>query len=553
VKTKFLSFIFTVLAVALFAQTSLKDSVCLVAVGHVDYMASGSGFLVSDGEGNQYIVSNDHVTQQSGTLTVIFREEGGSMRRFENMTVLAYDALYDLSVLGFPMGRKINRQGGLKIDITAVDNKESVSAAGFPFLSWNISDGVILENNTPAYRSGTVHSFLTHSAFVDSGSSGGPLLRRRQDLHTGWAVIGVNTLKIKNGPGLSIPSGRIVELLNTAAAKKTENRILERDNGIREKAVRINFEDPVVSAAIKSPDYTGWYRFSADVKGDLEITFQSAESFNLELYDNGGKMLGSGTGSNFSFDAHISSGDHYLKATGDIVYWTTYNISANFKAFPDNYEHGSAVSPVPAKDGVWYSRVLHRNDEDWFSVSALPGKALIFETEGLNDSNFEVFDLTGTPLAESGSRTASVDSHRWIYTPDKAVTSFLVRVTGYNQIMGEYSFRVFQASVATANGIMENAVVITPRVPITGSVKNVYDRSWFCFSPSSRGTVLNITVEGGNFSLELYNSKNNLISRDDYSNSLSVSVPDEEVFLCIKAADFKTNRNNSFIVLSETD
>jgi len=551
-KKFFLFVVFTVLTAALFSQTSLKESVCLVAVGHVDYMNSGSGFLVSDSEGNQYIVSNDHVTQKSGTITVIFREEDGSMRRFENMVVLAYDALYDLSVLGFSMGRKINRQG-LKIDIGKVANEEKVSAAGFPGLSWKFSEGVILENNTPAYRSGTVASFLTHTAFVDHGSSGGPLLRLQQNLHTGWAVIGVNTLKTENGPGHSIPSERIVGLLNAAAAKKTENRILARENGTREKAVQINFEDPVVSTAVKSPDHVGWYRFSADVEGDLEISLQSAESFKLELYDNSGKIVSSGVGSNCSFDAHVLSGDHYLKVTGDnLVYWTTYNISANFKTFPKNYEHSSAVSPVPAENGVWHSRVLHRNDEDWFSVNALPDKALVFETKGLIDSCFEVFDLTGTLLAEGGSTIASVDSYRWIYVPDKAAMPLLVRVTGYNKTMGTYNFRMFQASIAASNNTMENAVVITPHVPVTGSVKNAYDRSWFYFS-LSRGTILNITIEGGNFSLELYDSGNNLISRDDFNNNLSVSMPYEEVFLCIKAVDLKSSRSNSFIVFSETD
>jgi len=326
---------FTVLLVftayALFAQT-LKDLVCLVGVGYVDSTASGTGFLISDGEGNQYVVSNNHVTQK-GTITVIFNEEDGTKRRFEQMVVLACDALYDISVLGFPMGRKI-RKPGLKVDITRVEKGVSVAAAGYPGMSWKVTNGKILDNNVPAYRSGTIQPFYAHDAQLDHGNSGGPLLRQQPDLPAGWAVIGINTLKSDSGPGYSIPSGRLVSLLNAAAAVKTENKIQERDNGSKEKAVKL--ESPVISTAMKSQDYIGWYSFSPDTEGDLEVTVQSAENFRLEIYDSSDNLLGTNTGKNPSLSVHIPSGDLFLKVTGDnLIYWTTYTVSAYVKTFSD--------------------------------------------------------------------------------------------------------------------------------------------------------------------------------------------------------------------------
>jgi len=322
--------VFTFVTFIAFAQTSLKEAVCLIAVGQIHYMKGGSGFLTSDGEENQYIISNNHVTEKSGAITVIFKENDGSMKRFENMSVLAVDPLYDLSVLGFPMGRKIKRQS-LKIDITQVDNGAECSAAGFPDMEWSFSDGVLLNNNIPAYRGGTIQQFIAHSAFIDSGSSGGPLLRRQPDQPVGWAVIGVNTLKAENGPYFAIPSRRVIGLLNTAVERKTQGKIVRRKNNRKEEAVQIQPED-TISTSVEGADHTGWYRFSPACEGDLELSLQSTESFNLELYDTEGKILGSSRGSNPSLTIHVPLDDLYIKVSGDnLLYWTTYRISAYFR------------------------------------------------------------------------------------------------------------------------------------------------------------------------------------------------------------------------------
>jgi len=318
--------VFAFAALIVFAQTSLKEAVCLIAVGQIHYMTGGSGFLTSDGEGNQYIITNDHVTEKSGAITVIFREDDGDMKRFENMSVLAVDPLYDLSVLGFPMGRRIRRQS-LKIDISKVDNGAECSAAGFPDMRWSFSDGVLLDNNIPAYRSGTIQPFIAHSAPIDFGSSGGPLLRRQPDLPLGWTVIGVNTLKAKNGPYFAIPSRRVIGLLNTAVEKKTQGRISRRENSTKEEAVQIQPEEPVFTS-VEGSDHVGWYRFSPACEGDLELSLQSPESFKIELFDTDGKMLGSSRGSNPSVNIHVPLGDLCIKVSGDMHYWTTYRISA---------------------------------------------------------------------------------------------------------------------------------------------------------------------------------------------------------------------------------
>jgi len=339
-KTFLFLFVFLFVTIIVFAQASIKEAVCLIAVGQIHYIKGGSGFLISDGEGNQYIVTNDHVTEKSGAITVVFNDNGG-IKRFEDMSVLAIDPLYDLSILAFPMGRKTNRQS-FKIDISKVDKGLECSAAGFPEMEWSFSDGILLDNNINTYRSGTIQPFIAHSAPINFGSSGGPLLRRQTDQPTGWVVIGVNTLKAKNGPYFAIPSRRIIELLNKAVERKTQGKISQRKNNRKEEAVQIQSEEPIFTS-IEGIDHVGWYYFSPTCEGDLELLFNSTESFKFEIYDEGGKMLASNYGNDQSLNIHISLNDLYIKVSGDnLIYWTTYRISAYFKSFSPENEHISA-------------------------------------------------------------------------------------------------------------------------------------------------------------------------------------------------------------------
>jgi len=363
----------------------------------------------------------------------------------------------------------------------------------------------------------------------------------------------VNTLKAQNGPYFAIPSSRIVELLNTAVERKTQGEISSRENDSREKAVQIPLEDPHISTSIHSPNDAGWYRFSLVSSGDLELSLQCTEKFRIEVFDNNETILGSSSGNNPFLKVYAPQGDVYLKVSGDdLVYWTTYTISANFKTFPDNYNHSSASSPVTAESGVWYSRILHRNDEDWFSVKTHPERALILETYDLIDSRFEIFNSSGTLLAEYYNEETAVESpRRPVYFSDKAVTQLLVRITGHNKPMGTYRFRVLQVSLAAENNtMMKTAVELTHSAPMLGSIKRIFERSWFSIS-RSHGTRLNVTVEGGDFSLEIYDSENNLLSKDDFNNHLSIDMTEDKVFLCVKAVNFKTGRDNNFVIFAE--
>nr|AGS52632.1 hypothetical protein [uncultured bacterium contig00043] len=529
------------------AQSSLQEVVCQIAVGHLDHIIGGSGFLVNDSEGNQYIVTNDHVTAESGNITVIFREEDGKLKQFDKMIVLANDPLYDISILGFPMGSRIKRQG-LKIDIGKIDNFITVFTAGYPDYRWSFKEGIILNNNVLAYRSGTIQRFLAISAYVNPGSSGGPLLREQPDAPEGYVVVGVNTLKSPDidGTGYSIPSRRIVELLNIAAEKKSEKRIVSRDNDNIEKAEQIQFDNSI-STSVGFTDYAGWYRFTIPAEGDLKIDFHSDENFYLELFDGRDKLIGSGT-SYDSLNIKVSSGDLYLRISGKIPYWTTYRLSSLFKSFYKGYIHSAKDSPIVIKDGIWHTRILHNGDEEWFSIKINPGRAIILETEHLLNPHFEIYDALDTLLAESSFKiNRDVNNYRWIYIPERLVTDLYIRLTGYSKIMKIYRFRTIEAMFASKNTTIEKAEAITSSTPTAGSIRS-NEKKWYTLL--FPGKKLDIKIEGGDYILELYDSGNTLLAENYYNNHLSVNLPHEEVFLCVTLSKW-TGKNSNYIIFTE--
>jgi serine protease Do len=163
--------------------------------------ATGSGFIISDDSGTNYIVTNYHVIAQAYTLSITFERQDGFKRSYSGLKVIAADEGTDLALLAFAPGDKPVEQGLAFLD-RAVEEGEDVYSAGFPGLGittlWQFGRGMVSNAVTHFPKSledeTLMGPFIQHTAQVDPGNSGGPLLVPQPDLPGGYAVAGINTL-----------------------------------------------------------------------------------------------------------------------------------------------------------------------------------------------------------------------------------------------------------------------------------------------------------------------------------------------------------------------
>jgi len=169
--------------------------------------AFGSGFLYNDARGNLYILTNNHVVEQAHTLSITFERQDGTNRKIENLRIIATDEDNDLAILAIPAGgtRPFVNQG-LTLLSRVVEEGEDVFSAGFPGLNatplWQFGRGMISNANVRFPKSlldeTLMGPFVQHTAQVDAGNSGGPLLVSQRNAPSGFAVVGINSLVAYN-------------------------------------------------------------------------------------------------------------------------------------------------------------------------------------------------------------------------------------------------------------------------------------------------------------------------------------------------------------------
>jgi serine protease Do len=193
---------------------------------------SGSGFVYVAANGNCYILTNEHVVSQSTSLTITFEKQDGAKVVYERLKVLFVDEDKDIALLGFDNNAKPFTQG-LRLSTAAVDEGIDVFAAGFPGLGnaaiWQFSRGTISNAfaRIPKSRDSdeVIGPFIQHTAQIDPGNSGGPLLVAQSGVPTGYAVIGINTLSAiyRQAANYAIPVNQINDFLGRALSTQPVN------------------------------------------------------------------------------------------------------------------------------------------------------------------------------------------------------------------------------------------------------------------------------------------------------------------------------------------
>jgi serine protease Do len=195
--------------------------------------AFGSGFLYNDAKGNLYVITNNHVISQANTISITFERADGTKKKIENLKLIATDVEADLAIMSVPAtGEKPFVNQGLNLLTRAVEEGEDAYSAGFPGLGmtpiWQFGRGMVSNASAKFPKSLTDETmmgpYVQHTAQVDSGNSGGPLLVAQRNAPSGYAVAGVNTLSgtRRQAANYAIPISTLQAFINNALNPKPE-------------------------------------------------------------------------------------------------------------------------------------------------------------------------------------------------------------------------------------------------------------------------------------------------------------------------------------------
>ncbi|MBQ1661667.1 MAG: trypsin-like peptidase domain-containing protein [Treponema sp.] len=272
---KILSIVFAAFAISLASAESMRDYVCVVRsnlpektisflkdyrnvmekAGYKSYAEQideyikegtfGSGFTIRANDGKLYVVTNCHVVEDAGTVNLIYENEDGSNSEYKDLKILASDEDIDIALISVPQG--FSRKA-LTLSSRSVNDADEVWAAGFPSLKgnpmWQFSRGTVTNNRAriDELLSSDISTLIQHSADIDSGNSGGPLLMADSSVPASYSVVGINTWKAvsRDGTNFAIPAKVIDSFVSNAVsgAKKSVNideRIKQFTNALKDE------------------------------------------------------------------------------------------------------------------------------------------------------------------------------------------------------------------------------------------------------------------------------------------------------------------------------
>lgn len=161
----------------------------------------GSGFIYIF-NGKSYVVTNNHVCAYADSVSIEMMDaDGKTIKKVENCKIIASSAEDDLAIAEIPADAGITK--GLSLYKADLREGIDVWSAGYPALggkpSWQLGKGTLtnkkIKFDDPLYPKDSF--FLQHSAPIDAGNSGGPLLVVSKNASEEYAVIGVNKSKAR--------------------------------------------------------------------------------------------------------------------------------------------------------------------------------------------------------------------------------------------------------------------------------------------------------------------------------------------------------------------
>ena len=180
----------------------------------------GSGVVVEH-DGRKYILTNLHVVGYAEKATIIFQLHEKTVR-YEHCEVTNIGEA-DLAAVALPAECEMI---ALPVYAGEIEEDLSIVAAGFPELankpSWQLTRGSISNARVDVDSYEHASRIIQHTASIDPGSSGGPLLFKNAEGK--YEILGINTWKAfyREGVGLAIGKEDVQAFIATLGASKTD-------------------------------------------------------------------------------------------------------------------------------------------------------------------------------------------------------------------------------------------------------------------------------------------------------------------------------------------
>ena len=170
----------------------------------------GSGVVIEQG-GKKYVLTNLHVIGYAGKATLTFQLHEKTLR-YEHCEVTNIGEA-DLAAIALPAECEMI---ALPLYAGEIEEDLSIAAAGFPELankpSWQLTRGSISNARVDVDSHERASRIIQHTASIDPGSSGGPLLLKNAEGK--YEILGINTWKAFYREG--------VAFIATLGASKTD-------------------------------------------------------------------------------------------------------------------------------------------------------------------------------------------------------------------------------------------------------------------------------------------------------------------------------------------
>ena len=177
----------------------------------------GSGVVV-ELDGMPYLLTNSHVVGVSDKVNVLFIQDKDTLR-LDDCTCIYNDAVRDIAIVNIP---RHERLVPLPMETTPLTEGTTVYSAGYPGLggapSWQFGQGIV--SNARLELTDAPFTYIQHTAQVDKGSSGSPLLVRDGEQ---YKIAGISTMKASNreAVGIAIPAQKLLDAFSLVGDDNT--------------------------------------------------------------------------------------------------------------------------------------------------------------------------------------------------------------------------------------------------------------------------------------------------------------------------------------------